>query len=307
MVVGVAIAWACTPQAFITAISPGSGPAGTNIAVTGARFIPAQDGQVELRWDSENGILLAQATASARREDESGAVTDPGGDFTAAISAPDVPAGTYAVVVVSRANDGSIAGIGRRAFTVTEPDVAAAESEIAAGDGQASGPRSQGVRGPQGGGSNAATQPKPSEFEPGAGGGNAAAEENTTSPSPAGAATPTALLPAGVASQPSLDSAGAAAPSSALTAAGTGAGGPASDETDTTPQPSPATAIGDLWSGFSGDAPAVGSGLLGGGAAAPADSSQTGVTVGIALLAVGLLGLMATFGLLLVRRRRAQA
>src|SRR4051794_7645607 len=54
-----ALAWACTPQAYIS-LSPSSGPPGTVVTVTGSRFVA--DGRVELRLNSVDSAPVATAT-----------------------------------------------------------------------------------------------------------------------------------------------------------------------------------------------------------------------------------------------------
>lgn len=79
-----AVAWACTPSAYLFPISPSSGVAGAEVTVRGGQF---GNGPVELRWASENGRLLTTAL---------------GPDFTAKVTIPDKAEGVHYLVAVAR-------------------------------------------------------------------------------------------------------------------------------------------------------------------------------------------------------------
>ncbi|MGH9151540.1 MAG: hypothetical protein ACRD03_03830, partial [Acidimicrobiales bacterium] len=103
-VVGMQSAWACVPQPRLVAVLPdSSGPPGTEVTVDGLGF---DRGRAEVRWNSRDGALLASAD---------------GPDFSATITIPDVPAGLYALIVLSRQPGGAIGNTARAAFEVTGP------------------------------------------------------------------------------------------------------------------------------------------------------------------------------------------
>lgn len=79
-----AIAWACTPSAYLYPVSPNAGMAGTEVTVRGGQF---GNGPVEIRWRSENGRLLTSAL---------------GPHFTAKVTIPDRPEGVHYLVAVAR-------------------------------------------------------------------------------------------------------------------------------------------------------------------------------------------------------------
>lgn len=79
-----AVAWACTPSAYLYPVSPSSGAAGSEATLRGGQF---GMGSVEIRWGSENGKLLAKAL---------------GPDFAAKVVIPDKAEGVYYLVAVAR-------------------------------------------------------------------------------------------------------------------------------------------------------------------------------------------------------------
>lgn len=110
---GMSVAWGCTPGGSIVA-NPTSGRPGSVIDISGTGFLsPAetpqdqQVGQVELRWNSTSGALLATAA---------------GPSFTQPVTVPqDASARTYYFVAVQRRSDGSVVRQGAAPFQVTAP------------------------------------------------------------------------------------------------------------------------------------------------------------------------------------------
>lgn len=99
--VGAGLAWACTPQAWIS-ISPRSGPGGSRAVVDGGGF---GKGTVEIRWNSSEGEVLATPT---------------GPNFTASVMIPQVPEGTYTVLAAQSFDSNNLKTYrARAAFTVT--------------------------------------------------------------------------------------------------------------------------------------------------------------------------------------------
>lgn len=98
---------ACVPGAalpFVIVKPVPFGPAGSQITVEGLHFLAAP---IELRWNGVDGPLL-QGAASAS-----------GPSFSATAIVPDEPPGLYALVVLSRRADGSIADTAQVAFQLT--------------------------------------------------------------------------------------------------------------------------------------------------------------------------------------------
>lgn len=85
----------------VISFTPDSGPAGTTVTASGSGF--SSGGQVQIRWGSTTGLLLASATGSA---------------FSVEITIPEAPSGHYSVVFIDmqtqRARSGSfgLAGSG---------------------------------------------------------------------------------------------------------------------------------------------------------------------------------------------------
>lgn len=78
------MAWACTPNAVVTPLTPQSGHAGTSVTVTGDTF---SNGVVDVHWGSATGHLLGSTT---------------GPNFSVTVRIPDARPGIYAVVAVDR-------------------------------------------------------------------------------------------------------------------------------------------------------------------------------------------------------------
>lgn len=103
MLIGAAIAWACTPSAYLYPVNPGRGPAGAEVTLRGGQF---GTGPVEIRWASESGRLLT---------------TTMGPEFTTTVTIPDRPEGVYYLVAVARdpANPSIVLGRRAEAFEIT--------------------------------------------------------------------------------------------------------------------------------------------------------------------------------------------
>ncbi len=84
-----ALAWACVPTARVT-VSPQSGPAGTQVTVTGTGFTA---GPVTLRWN-DDGPELGRAEAVEADPNQ-------GAQFTARVTIPNAPPGCYTIVATS--------------------------------------------------------------------------------------------------------------------------------------------------------------------------------------------------------------
>jgi outer membrane biosynthesis protein TonB len=110
LLVGAALAWACTPQATIT-LDTSSGPAGTSVTVSAADFI---DGPVEIRWSGASGAVLA---------------TGQGPAFATTVTIPDAAPGMYYIYGTSTDEEGRRVGNTSRAF-----QIAGAESPEPSGD-----------------------------------------------------------------------------------------------------------------------------------------------------------------------------
>ena len=98
----VAIAWACTPQAFVS-LSPSSGPPGTVVTVSGRGFVA--DAPVEIRMGAVDSAPVATAT---------------GPTFAVTVAIPqDAAAGYRLVGATGYDRDGQVEGSTARAFRVT--------------------------------------------------------------------------------------------------------------------------------------------------------------------------------------------
>lgn len=63
LLVALATAWACTSQSHISSLEPSSAPAGAEVTVEGAEYAPGE--KVEVRWEQDDGPLLATTTVDA--------------------------------------------------------------------------------------------------------------------------------------------------------------------------------------------------------------------------------------------------
>ena len=95
-----ALAWACTPQAYID-IPGASGPPGTSVSVTGRGFVAAP---VEITW-SGGGVL--------------GTATGP--DFAVTVKIPEAAPGVYYITATARDTASGVTGHATRAFEVVAP------------------------------------------------------------------------------------------------------------------------------------------------------------------------------------------
>lgn len=85
------VAWACSPSAYLDqSLSPGSGPPGTAVLVTGHEFY--SNAPVQLYWESTSGPLLASTNATVK------------GDIAVRVTIPSAPAKVDIIVAVSPAS-----------------------------------------------------------------------------------------------------------------------------------------------------------------------------------------------------------
>lgn len=106
VVIASAGAWACTSNAALSDIAPANAPAGSTVTVSGVRFTEAERG-VEIRITdavSGSGRLIAITT---------------GPTFSVQVEIPALAPGRYTVVAYGRESDGSLAGQAARFFEVT--------------------------------------------------------------------------------------------------------------------------------------------------------------------------------------------
>jgi hypothetical protein len=303
---GAAVAWACTPSAFISVQGAGGqdfGPAGSQATVQGSGF--SDGAKVQIRWNSADGPTLATAT---------------GPRFSVAVTIPANAAdGVYYIVATAVDSEGNP----RQApapFRVGEPT-------RSPGGGSGSGSDSGS------GGSPAASAPAPTATPGGSGpapgtGSGVTSGGNTVLGGRikyiVSGAGPTRAHGGGLATLPSGQAvfagsvaaprqavfAGSVAPGQAVFAGSVpqsglrGAAAKRGSLGQSKTAPSQRSAGGDLWSGFSG-----GKGRTAGldDAGAPSSGPGAGLYVGIGLVGVGLAALLAGFGVPELRRRRALA
>lgn len=113
------LAWACVPvpQALTSLAPSSSGPPGAEVTVNGLGY---DEGPIEVRWNGVGGQRLASTN---------------GPNFSVPVTIPDAMEGLYAIVVVSRAPDGSIGSAGSAAFQVVLPEEGSAGASVAAPPG----------------------------------------------------------------------------------------------------------------------------------------------------------------------------
>ncbi|MGI8985058.1 MAG: hypothetical protein ACR2HM_11110 [Acidimicrobiales bacterium] len=99
---GASLAWACTPQASLGAFTPFQSPPGTVVTVTGSTF---EDGPVEIRWGGRNGPVIGVAQ---------------GPDFSTSVTIPPAAPGVYFVAAVSYDDAGQYTSRAKP-FEVTAP------------------------------------------------------------------------------------------------------------------------------------------------------------------------------------------
>lgn len=106
----VAVAWACSPQATITNVSPGSGRAGDRVTVSAKSFTQAP---VQLRWGSNTGPLIGIAS---------------GPSFSVAVTIPQSEPGVHMIVAVGPAGRASAP------FEVVKPSESGGETTTPGGE-----------------------------------------------------------------------------------------------------------------------------------------------------------------------------
>ena len=292
IVVGGALAWACSPDANIS-LSSGSGAAGSAVSVSGSEFTYNRSpAAVEIRWNSLNGPIIGRAT---------------GPHFSESVEIPEGATGLNVIYAIGRGSNGDMAGSDQKEFQVT-----------------AAGGREQAPSGGAGEGSPVPVQPAPNRSSPtgrqapaarpAPGGRQAPAVRPapgripSTSAPRDGARSP--ATPAGT-RQPSAS----AAPSAGFTGSagvtaetGREAGSEAGGGQAGAPvhrSASESSASGDLWSGFATDGTRS---LTPPGAGVAAAVGTTSLQqVGSALLGFGLVALLAGAFVLELRRRRVPA
>lgn len=282
---GASFAWACAPQATVKA-DPSSGVSGSRVKVSATGF---RDAPVAIYWGSATGPVLA---------------TQNGPSFSVTVTIPKASPGVH---YITAQHTGDLAYSHPNAstqFTVTAPPSSApAPAPAPSGGEQApapSGSQAAPAPAPSDGGQAPAPAPSPAP---------AANAGPQASPSPSPAATPSRnTSPARSARSrpvtPRPEAAPAApAPAPVPAAAAAEIVTPATPE----PQPEPEPAAqpleadsADLWSGFeSSDSNALADRRT------PAGSSNgSALPVGIALLSVGMVGLLVGAGSLVGARRR---
>lgn len=114
VLVAASVAWACTVQSQLFALSPPIGRPGTAVEVRGKAIWTSgpERTQVEIRWDGVRGPVVGSAVA------------DRTGAFSAMATVPDTAPGVYSLVVVVPGTD---TGVTRTAFEVTAAPGAASE------------------------------------------------------------------------------------------------------------------------------------------------------------------------------------
>lgn len=160
---GMSVAWACTPSGSIIA-NPSSGLPGSVIDISGTGFMSptetSQDqqvGQVEIRWNTTSGPLLATA---------------PGPSFTQPVTVPqNASARTYYFVAVQRRSDGVVVRQGAASFEVTapqsEPAPAPAPQQQPPAEASAPAPQEAAEGADETAGTPVAAEPTPSATDPG--------------------------------------------------------------------------------------------------------------------------------------------
>ncbi|HUP70165.1 MAG TPA: hypothetical protein VM142_10170 [Acidimicrobiales bacterium] len=303
------MAWACTTQAYVGRIDPGSGAPGSRATVTASQFNP---GPVEIRWNGTGGRLLATAN---------------GPDFSVEITIPPATPNTYSVVAVQRS--GSVI-LGKAAVPFEVTPASAAESggyqSGSSGDtsstGQTASARTAGGSGSTGtSGSDAGTAPASSGTvgnggaafpgEPGGNGSAAVPGEPDSVGAPAAASGATGRRADAVPAAASSAVASSRGANAASVPAASGLSAPQPDSPSAAPvrdddriPVSKATAAGDLWSGFDGSAATVGPSLVDAPGSNPGVSPQAVAGLFSAAL-VALFALFAGFALAEAGRRRA--
>lgn len=310
LVTAASVAWACEAGIFsgtpaITA-NPSSVTVGTTeVQVSGRSWTNRE--LVVFRWGSENGAQIGSALPGGTN-----------GEFTTSVTIPQVAAGdSYSILAIQ--NGGKRYGL---PFRVTAPassgntdqpptesqnttnSVSVADPEPAPSNepspSSASAPsgtaRTPVAAAPPPVTSTSGRAPATLGSEPGRAGGPVPAVVEPTVASPTGR-TPAAVQGAGLLPDPApAPLAGAVEQRASGTTDGTGIASGAVD-----PVPSPRTASGDLWSGFSQATGPSGPSL---NSLPAASGGSSDLAIGLGLLSAGLVALFAGFGVAEVNRRR---
>lgn len=271
MLVPAAVAWACNPQAHInlnqTSFAPGS-----SITVYGSYF---QGGKT---------VTVSGPTGSTS------VTTSGGGAFTTTLTAPSAP-GNY-VISASKPTGGSAPA----SFSVVTPQAPSSpttsQAVVPSTPSTGSGTSSPKFAVPT---VHRSATPAPAH--------HAAPTPAAASP-PASTSTPTAVAPTSVvAATPVASTPTVSAPVVANTTHRAAAGHAQTTVRSTAPATSQLAATSDLWNGFAPGRTASltssGAGGMGGG------GTSSALTIGIGLLALGLIGLVAGLTVAELRRRRA--
>jgi len=120
------LAWACTPQARMLALTPIAASPGKTVTVTGDSVTPGA--AVEIRWNSAQGQPLAATSANAS------------GSYSVAGAVPAVAPGIYYLVATAGVAGQPAPQIARIAFEVTGAaegtQASASKAPVAAGASQ---------------------------------------------------------------------------------------------------------------------------------------------------------------------------
>lgn len=303
------VAWGCAsiqPKFTGSEGQTSSGPAGSQVTVTGSNFNP---GPVDVRWNSKTGALLAQPM---------------GPNFSVAVKIPDTATvGAHYILAVpttgstatmpfevTRAptsspegsapnNTGSTTSGGSPedsdTSNSTQQTTGTGDSNATSG-GNTSGQSNTGSTATESASGSSASGSTGSEAAPAvANPATTAAKGSATTGSGSAAATPAAQRPAPTAS---------ANPAVVNTPAGQAVFGGSAATATGNDTPSAATVSGDTWSGFGATTKPS---LLADGAATTSSAPGSAPAVGIGLLGAGLVALLAGFGVAESARKRALA
>lgn len=297
VIAATSFAWACTTQAWLGSIAPGSGPAGTRATVTGTRFAP---GPVEIRWNTNGGPLLATAT---------------GPDFDVAVTIPSASPDVYSVIAISRQGN-TVLGQASTAFEVTATpserggySSAGPEGDGATGGAGTTASGSTSARGSVAGGAPGAMSDPATSTEQGDGAfpaeatadGQPATGRAGAVPAGSAVAAPTGTSGRSAAVDSAVTRGGASADGTRGSATGSGPMVAGADDTQRDAGPSARTVWGDPASGFEAGGAQRGVSLL------DHQGSQGGpspIALGATALSVGLVALFSGFALAEARRRR---
>ena len=326
---GMSLAWACTPHAQVS-VNPDEGHAGAQITVRGTAFVP---GPVQIRWNSESGELLGQAS---------------GPNFSISVRIPQAPAGVYSIVAVATDAHGNYAHGATFQVLATEgstspPSNEAPPSEESQTSGGGSGGGGSQGSGGSGNTSNSTNGGSGSQSGGGRGESSSSTSGGTTGPSGSGggsapqSGSPGSGFPSQGGSRGDSRPGGSVVPdagpassnppilrtaagqkvfggsvgvaefvSSPSTAARGSDSTTALSRTRSTEQPSEAAATSDLWASVDSLGPSLTPSIT---AAAPGVGvdGESRYAVGVGLLAAGLVALFGAFLAAEVRRQRVLA